>query len=239
MKANHNKEIPFPEIPFVVYQVKDTIFWKQITTASSISFSAASLFIKSKIQFFESKSQPSEPPTEPANSCLSSQRYNFLKANHNSIAVFTSRNLVVYQVKDTIFWKQITTELAEASILDKLFIKSKIQFFESKSQQRDTISRNTFCCLSSQRYNFLKANHNVYPCVDKLNSVVYQVKDTIFWKQITTPYRNKQNLLGLFIKSKIQFFESKSQQYLCHPKNKNSCLSSQRYNFLKANHNWK
>ena len=43
-------------------------------------------------------------------------------------------NKVVYQVKDTIFWKQITT--------------------------KKLINMLTIGCLSSQRYNFLKANHN-------------------------------------------------------------------------------
>jgi len=35
-------------------------------------------------------------------------------------------------------------------------------------------------CLQSQRYNFLKANHNVCLLARKGWSVVYKVKDTIF-----------------------------------------------------------
>ena len=143
--------------------------------------------------------------------CLSSQRYNFLKANHNQWSMAMPCFSVVYQVKDTIFWKQITTCRFKGYLQPTLFIKSKIQFFESKSQPITLASPVGVCCLSSQRYNFLKANHNeLYPfCI--VCRVVYQVKDTIFWKQITTwnyrlPYRN-------------------------------CCLSSQRYNFLKANHN--
>ena len=69
------------------------------------------LFIKSKIQFFESKSQHHRPGRSQKQGCLSSQRYNFLKANHNYLQSFT-------------FDLQ-------------LFITSKIQFFESKSQQSD------------------------------------------------------------------------------------------------------
>ena len=93
-------------------------------------------------------------------SCLSSQRYNFLKANHNISAEGGIGKTVVYQVKDTIFWKQITTKFLQLS---------------TKSS-----------CLSSQRYNFLKANHNYTIYVRLFLQVVYQVKDTIFWKQITT-----------------------------------------------------
>ena len=117
--------------------------------------------------------------------CLSSQRYNFLKANHNENEKLSANELVVYQVKDTIFWKQITTGTKKDKQKAKLFIKSKIQFFESKSQPQ--------------------------PFLRVLRAVVYQVKDTIFWKQITTPPQ-------MFLRS-------------------SSCLSSQRYNFLKANHN--
>ena len=201
------------------------------------------LFIKSKIQFFESKSQHWAKGPELSICCLSSQRYNFLKANHNGRVPREFIDIVVYQVKDTIFWKQITTVLSGSSF--------------------------DFRCLSSQRYNFLKANHNTAVCFIDGEFVVYQVKDTIFWKQITT--FKKVALIGnaLFIKSKIQFFESKSQlpdvflfkiivvyqvkdtifwienrrsQSKSQLRNgeirtKPRCLSSQRYNFLKANHN--
>jgi len=61
-----------------------------------------------------------------------------------------------------------------------LFIKSKIQFFESKSQPPNFASAAASCCLSSQRYNFLKANHNSEWRENAQKAVVYQVKDTIF-----------------------------------------------------------
>ena len=125
-----------------------------------LHFTHIVLFIKSKIQFFESKSQHQEHREPQRECCLSSQRYNFLKANHNDTTCFATSFLVVYQVKDTIFWKQITTCAYRGSYQFMLFIKSKIQFFESKSQRSVT-----------DYGNF---------------SVVYQVKDTIFWKQITT-----------------------------------------------------
>ena len=144
----------------VVYQVKDTIFWKQITTFYYFILPTPQLFIKSKIQFFESKSQPLFKRSRKASSCLSSQRYNFLKANHNFRNKRSNIGYVVYQVKDTIFWKQITTVWTWVMLCRLLFIKSKIQFFESKSQLKNQIMVTPF--------------------------VVYQVKDTIFWKQITT-----------------------------------------------------
>ena len=144
------------------------------------------MFIKSKIQFFESKSQLPQLGQTQLSGCLSSQRYNFLKANHNYCHELRICRVVVYQVKDTIFWKQITTSKLITQVLTMLFIKSKIQFFESKSQQGPRHLLNAFCCLSSQRYNFLKANHNKGDMAIMDYDVVYQVKDTIFWKQITT-----------------------------------------------------
>ena len=195
------------------------------------------LFIRSKIQFFESKSQQDKGGFENAVSCLSGQRYNFLKANHNGdeycetneglfirskIQFFESKSqrcrqtppefAVVYPVKDTIFWKQITTiRLLTGQIL-LLFIRSKIQFFESKSQLCLSVLACVIRCLSGQRYNFLKANHNRCYSQRKFLHVVYPVKDTIFWKQITTADKVTDVKSGLFIRSKIQFFESKSQR---------------------------
>ncbi len=102
----------------------------------------------------------------------------------------------------------VSIETLHEIITLQLFIKSKIQFFESKSQQKTNKQRNGNSCLSSQRYNFLKANHNSSCLSASFCNVVYQVKDTIFWKQITTIHNNEKTKNLLFIKSKIQFFES-------------------------------
>ncbi len=144
------------------------------------------MFISSKIQFSESKSQHQSDIFNNWLSCLSVQRYNFLKANHNRKSIPSDSANVVYQFKDTIFWKQITTISWILFSWSELFISSKIQFSESKSQH-DLRRKHKNCgCLSVQRYNFLKANHNmIYIKIVNL-FVVYQFKDTIFWKQITT-----------------------------------------------------
>ena len=149
------------------------------------------LFIRSKIQFFESKSQHSCFSGCRLKSCLSDQRYNFLKANHNRNPVHSDRSLVVYQIKDTIFWKQITTIIGYGFAVGWLFIRSKIQFFESKSQHGSTRLKITPRCLSDQRYNFLKANHNQNGGIVVGLEVVYQIKDTIFWKQFTISIVNQ------------------------------------------------
>jgi len=61
-----------------------------------------------------------------------------------------------------------------------LFIGSKIQFSESKSQQPKRLQCSILCCLSVQRYNFLKANHNRQVDCVQIIQVVYRFKDTIF-----------------------------------------------------------
>ena len=186
MKANHNCCEPVHRCRRVVYQIKDTIFWKQITTEARSDRLTVVLFIRSKIQFFESKSQHVNVLFHVLWRCLSDQRYNFLKANHNRLERVNARF--------------------------SLFIRSKIQFFESKSQRTYIEQKKQESCLSDQRYNFLKANHNGYPASPRCGGVVYQIKDTIFWKQITT-------------------FRPLALHITC-------CLSDQRYNFLKANHNY-
>ena len=61
------------------------------------------LFRISKIQFFESNSQPPFPDPEGTQSCSEYQRYNFLKAIHNQWSELVTRLKVVQNIKDTIF----------------------------------------------------------------------------------------------------------------------------------------
>ena len=143
------------------------------------------LFRISKIQFFESNSQPGLLIHETKGGCSEYQRYNFLKAIHN----FSVLRLCLYL----------------------LFRISKIQFFESNSQQTK-ISR-------------------------ELQTVVQNIKDTIFWKQFTTHSLPGFSSIMLFRISKIQFFESNSQHRVSSYLHVHRCSEYQRYNFLKAIHN--
>ena len=139
---------------------------------------------------------------------------------------------------------------------------SKIQIFESNSQQLSGFGFSRKYCLRCQRYKFLKAIHNwkslfnssfwlftmskiqIFESnsqLQKLQSVVlrtvYDVKDTNFWKQFTTINYSSSRLLTLFTMSKIQIFESNSQLFIVVPKISPNCLRCQRYKFLKAIHN--
>ncbi len=185
LKANHNFIFIRWKAIFVVSYVKDTFFWKQITTA----------------------------PNAPQKSCgcFLCQRYFFLKANHNSPYIMVVAVSVVSYVKDTFFWKQITTSSTTILLRCKLFLMSKILFFESKSQR-----------LLSPGTQF---------------RVVSYVKDTFFWKQITTGALLSTYVSLLFLMSKILFFESKSQPVANISNINTCCFLCQRYFFLKANHN--
>ena len=83
LKAIHNEDVKDNQYLQVVSDYKDTNFWKQFTTIATVLSCNGSLFQTTKIQTFESNSQP----------------------EHES---FRGDN-VVSDYKDTNFWKQFTT----------------------------------------------------------------------------------------------------------------------------------
>ena len=199
-------------LQLVVFDVKDTNFWKQFTTTTTMGIRAGLLFSMSKIQIFESNSQ--------------------------RVARNTLDDYVVFDVKDTNFWKQFTTtnfgtltpircfrcqrykflkaihnKWKPSHHIKRLFSMSKIQIFESNSQHLFIPYPNNVCCFRCQRYKFLKAIHNIQWGHLPHGTVVFDVKDTNFWKQFTTT---------------CSIFVSFAR-----------CFRCQRYKFLKAIHNKK
>ena len=164
-----------------------------------------------KIQIFESNSQPI-------------QNIGFLSN-------------VVYDRKDTNFWKQFTTTKSYLHQQQGLFMTAKIQIFESNSQPVSLLLWLLLSCLWPQRYKFLKAIHNTHPTLAPLFGVVYDRKDTNFWKQFTTMCSWCCSVYRLFMTAKIQIFESNSQQIQMYEFGVDGCLWPQRYKFLKAIHN--
>ena len=61
------------------------------------------LFQTTKIQIFESNSQPGHPGALPRGGCFRLQRYKFLKAIHNQRLVRSVGYVVVSDYKDTNF----------------------------------------------------------------------------------------------------------------------------------------
>jgi len=67
-----------------------------------------------------------------------------------------------------------------------LFTTSKIENFESKSQQEIILFEENYGCSRHQRSKILKANHNAAVIHKVMDEVVHDIKDRKFWKQITT-----------------------------------------------------
>ena len=195
------------------------------------------LFQTTKIQIFESNSQPPVPSTSVTVSCFRLQRYKFLKAIHN-LRIYSDIGIkVVSDYKDTNFWKQFTTSTYNKCNTRRLFQTTKIQIFESNSQLCRFLYRQRSCCFRLQRYKFLKAIHNCWQWYYWWRYVVSDYKDTNFWKQFTTKRSCRPPVGALFQTTKIQIFESNSQRYLLTKMQLNSCFRLQRYKFLKAIHN--
>ena len=125
------------------------------------------MFQTTKIQTFESNSQPDE--------------------------ILTKFESVVSDYKDTNFWEQFTTTYLKEKKKWTLFQTTKIQTFESNSQHtvKNPILRTR--CFRLQRYKLLKAIHNAIVEDPAKKSVVSDYKDTNFWKQFTTPVRVIEN----------------------------------------------
>ena len=83
LKAIHNLHIVAKHGTAVVSDYKDTNFWKQFTTNWSAWWVQGGLFQTTKIQIFESNSQPHWIVEQSNNSCFRLQRYKLLKAIHN------------------------------------------------------------------------------------------------------------------------------------------------------------
>ena len=195
------------------------------------------MFAVTKIQIFESNSQLNRSPVFLPRRCSPSQRYKFLKAIHNRTVIFTRKSLDVRRHKDTNFWKQFTTLLRYILEEKVMFAVTKIQIFESNSQQGRIILGVIWWCSPSQRYKFLKAIHNLPASTASFNWDVRRHKDTNFWKQFTTEFGFKKRLIEMFAVTKIQIFESNSQRLMQCLSISEGCSPSQRYKFLKAIHN--
>ena len=110
LKAIHNLRIKTSMRAIVVSDYENTNFWKQFTTRIWTAKTAQKLFQTTKIQTFESNSQPCSICRAASPCCFRLQRYKLLKAIHNRGADTMDGFAVVSDYKDTNFWKQFTTQ---------------------------------------------------------------------------------------------------------------------------------
>ncbi len=168
------------------------------------------LFQTTKIQNFETNSQPIFWPGYSLTDCFRPQRYKILKPIHNQVQLNTFVDQTVSDHKDTKFWNQFTTKKLTFVVVDY--------------------------CFRPQRYKILKPIHNKVFKNALTASTVSDHKDTKFWNQFTTkgcvvpfvkncfrpqrykilkPIHNqfptKKKQAWLFQTTKIQNFETNSQ----------------------------
>ena len=185
MRAIHNLFYDLTQIIGVVPNIKDINFWEQFTTYYVNGEGTLMLFRISKISTFESNSQQRASKLVIYTSCSEYQRYQLLRAIHNTI---------------------ISVEYYY-----KLFRISKISTFESNSQHCNMLISKSYCCSEYQRYQLLRAIHNQSFLIRKLSIVVPNIKDINFWEQFTTMNEIYNHKAMLFRISKISTFESNSQ----------------------------
>ena len=138
------------------------------------------LFQTTKIQIFESNSQPNLDGIIFYWRCFRLQRYKFLKAIHNGAGAATSFEVLFQTTKIQIFESNSQPAPASASPPPWLFQTTKIQIFESNSQQVNFNQESSGSCFRLQRYKFLKAIHNYAGRRLKKALVVSDYKDTNF-----------------------------------------------------------
>ena len=229
----------FTRVIKVVPDVKDTNLWEQFTTPVPLYSQDERLFLMSKIRTYESNSQLSWMLGMKKSSCSWCQRYELMRAIHNLIgSCFTSSSLflmskirtyesnsqlkrsyssyesVVPDVKDTNLWEQFTTAFLWLTNCERLFLMSKIRTYESNSQHIILSPSTKLSCSWCQRYELMRAIHNLSLFLTWKPSVVPDVKDTNLWEQFTTDDRIWSLFVALFLMSKIRTYESNSQLHL-------------------------
>ena len=134
LRAIHNYRTSNERFPEVVPNIKDINFWEQFTTQQHQTFRNHTLFRISKISTFESNSQLELVSYPIRIGCSEYQRYQLLRAIHNSAAIGYTYPQVVPNIKDINFWEQFTTVFHVVLVPVELFRISKISTFESNSQ---------------------------------------------------------------------------------------------------------
>ena len=191
----------------------------------------------SKIRTYESNSQPFRGFLGVAHCCSWCQRYELMRAIHNLCRRRVSPFQVVPDVKDTNLWEQFTTGINLQISIEWLFLMSKIRTYESNSQLVTLWITFGLCCSWCQRYELMRAIHNIKVRIRDKHYVVPDVKDTNLWEQFTTSALFELGLGQLFLMSKIRTYESNSQPDLQDSKWWCSCSWCQRYELMRAIHN--
>ena len=194
------------------------------------------LFQTTKIQNFETNSQPilhRFQAHETVSDHKDTKFWNqFTTAEWNEIVLAYCFRPQRYKIL-----KPIHNVVVAPPLVTLLFQTTKIQNFETNSQQGLNFDIYLLYCFRPQRYKILKPIHNHLLLLFRFFETVSDHKDTKFWNQFTTRRYGSLFSPQLFQTTKIQNFETNSQLLMSNIFCKVYCFRPQRYKILKPIHN--
>ena len=170
------------------------------------------MFDTTKLQKFESNSQHNDSIEITRLRCSTPQNYKNLKAIPNGLKFLQYLIAGVRHHKITKIWKQFPTKAVKFLPPELVFDTTKLQKFESNSQLFWPPQSSPARCSTPQNYKNLKAIPNC-ACLSAMRSRgVRHHKITKIWKQFPTRTWRRTSICTVFDTTKLQKFESNSQQ---------------------------
>ena len=133
-QANHNGKATSHSLSSVVLDTTKVQIFKQITTTIRCKCVEMLLFQIPQRYRFSSKSQQEHKRMLRVKSCFRYHKGTDFQANHNSVKISISLNLVVLDTTKVQIFKQITTDSEKQLIMSQLFQIPQRYRFSSKSQ---------------------------------------------------------------------------------------------------------
>ena len=133
-QANHNTSRPRSTSPRVVCDTAKVRFFKQITTEIQLNCQIFVLFAILQKYDFSSKSQLFLQVILKTLCCLRYCKSTIFQANHNEYQKINAETRVVCDTAKVRFFKQITTNFGDNTLLNELFAILQKYDFSSKSQ---------------------------------------------------------------------------------------------------------
>ena len=165
---------------------------------------------------FSSKSQPIGETGGIGGGCCCYHKGTYFQANHNSVAMTSTKAMVVVATTKVHIFKQITTPLACQLVCLMLLLLPQRYIFSSKSQLNRLKTRFSRGCCCYHKGTYFQANHNsAFLLMCRLSVVVATTKVHIF-KQITTRVKQYRIQLELLLLPQRYIFSSKSQPHLAN-----------------------
>ena len=164
------------------------------------------------------------------------QRYEFSSKSQQRRQITNQIAVVADTTKVRIF-KQITTAWYDKYFPPRLLLIPQRYEFSSKSQRWRSWGWSLLCCCWYHKGTNFQANHNPSYLPVKWYWVVADTTKVRIFKQITTKYKYKRNILKLLLIPQRYEFSSKSQPILWSIRKCCSCCWYHKGTNFQANHN--